>query len=295
MSVPAVLVTEAGRRYGRRWALRHCSLAVPAGRVVGLIGPNGAGKTTLLRLLAGLLGPSEGEVRVFGRSPTDPAGLPTVAFLPQDKPLYNRFTVTELIRYARELNPRFDAAFARSRLDGLGIEPGIRAGQLSGGQRAQVALTLALAKGADLVILDEPVANLDPLGRHDVMRDLMTVTEERGLTVVLSSHVLSDLEDACDYLVLLQGGRVQLAGEVDDVRASHVALNGPADLAGALDEGPHTVVARGGRGRQATALVRLAGPHLDPRWIAREPGLEEIVLAYLRNPEVSALPKVVAA
>ena len=283
-----ITVTNVGQRFKQRWVLRHCSFAVPEGRVVGLVGPNGAGKTTLLRVLAGLLRPTEGEVRLFGRDPAAPEGLPTVAFLAQSKPLYPRFTVDDCVRFCRELNPRFDEPFARDRLHRLGIPLPQRTGRLSGGQRAQVALTLALAKRADLILLDEPMADLDPLGRNDVMRDLMAVAAEQGLTVVLSSHVLADLEDSCDHLVMVQQGRVQLAGDVDDLRTAHLAVTGLREHARAL--APHAVVQEGGAGRQATALLRLNGQFTDPRWATRAPSLEEIVLAYLRNPDVATLP-----
>lgn len=284
----SVTATNVGQRFRNRWVLRHCSFAVPEGRVVGLVGPNGAGKTTLLRVLAGLLRPTEGEVRLFGRDPSAPEGLPTVAFLAQSKPLYPRFTVDDSIRFCRELNPRFDEPFARNRLRRLEIPFTQRTGRLSGGQRSQVALTLALAKRADLILLDEPMADLDPLGRNDVMRDLMAVAAEQGLTVVLSSHVLADLEDSCDHLVMVQRGRVPLAGDVDALRAAHLAVAGLREHAKAL--APHTVVQEGGTGRQATALLRLNAPFIDPRWATRAPSLEEIVLAYLRNPEAASLP-----
>jgi ABC-2 type transport system ATP-binding protein len=284
----AVTATNVGQRFRNRWVLRHCSFTVPAHRVVGLVGPNGAGKTTLLRVLAGLLRPTEGTVRLNGRDPAAPEGLPTVAFLAQGKPLYPRFSVDDTVRFCRELNPRFDEPFARDRLRHLDIAPEQRVGRLSGGQRAQVALTLALAKRAELILLDEPMADLDPVGRNDVMRDLMAAAAEYGPTVVLSSHVLADLEDSCDHLVMVRGGRVQLAGDVEHLRTAHLAVDGLREHARAL--APHTVVAEGGTGRQATALLRLNGQFVDPRWATRAPSLEEIVLAYLRNPDAATLP-----
>ena len=284
----AIIVNQVGQRFKTRWVLRQCSFTVPAGRVVGLVGPNGAGKTTLLRVLAGLLRPTEGAVRLSGCDPAGAEGLATVAFLAQSKPLYPRFTVDDAVRFCRELNPRFDEPFTRDRLDRLEIPVAQRIGRLSGGQRAQVALTLALAKRADVILLDEPMADLDPLGRNDVMRDLMAVAAERGLTVVLSSHVLADLEDSCDHLVMVRSGRIQLAGDVDDLRDAHLAVDGLREHAGALAR--HAVVAEGGTGRQATALLRLNGRFIDPRWVTRAPSLEEIVLAYLRNPDAATLP-----
>jgi ABC-2 type transport system ATP-binding protein len=288
--VPAVFTAGVGRRYRRSWALRGCSMTVQPGRVVGLVGPNGAGKSTLLRVLAGLLRPTEGQARVLGDDPARPGGLPRVAFVAQDRPLYGGFTVAEMLRLGREMNPRFDHGYASGRLRDLDVPLNRRVARLSGGQRAQVALTLALAKRAELIILDEPVANLDPLARDQVVRDLMAVVAEGCATVVISSHILPDIESVCDHLVLLQAGRVQVSGDVDELRDNHLALSGPAELAGTLDRGPHTVIATGGAGRQATALVRVAGDLHDPRWTTRTPSLEEIVLAYLRNPGVSALP-----
>jgi ABC-2 type transport system ATP-binding protein len=284
-----ITATNVGQRFRNRWVLRQCSFAIPRGRVVGLVGPNGAGKTTLLRVLAGLLHPTEGAVRIDGRDPAAPEGLPTVAFLAQSKPLYPRFTVDDTVRFCRELNPRFDEPFARDRLRRLDIPATQKTGRLSGGQRAQVALTMALAKRAELILLDEPMADLDPLGRNEVMRDLMAATAEHGLTVVLSSHVLADLEDSCDHLVMVQRGRVQVAGDVDNLRAGHLAVTGLRDHAAAL--AAHAVVEEGGTGRQATALLRLNGQFIDPRWATRAPSLEEIVLAYLRNPDTATLPR----
>jgi ABC-2 type transport system ATP-binding protein len=286
----AIEAIGLGQRYRRAWALRDCTFTVPAGRVVGLVGPNGAGKTTLLHALVGLLHPTVGRVRIFGQPPA--SALHRVAFVAQEKPLYPWLTVAETLRAGRELNPRWDAGLARERIARLAIPTGRRVGQLSGGQQAQVALTVALAKGADLIVLDEPVANLDPIGRHDVMRDLMAAAAGAGLTVVLSSHVLSDLEETCDHLVLLGGGRVRLAGDIGDILAQHAVLTGRRELAGTLAATPHTVVRVSQTDRQATAVIRVAGPVHDPRADVRVPTLEEIVLAYMRAEDsVAAVPR----
>jgi len=292
---PAILeATGLGKRYRRGWALRDCSLAVPAGRVVALVGPNGAGKTTLLHLAAGLLAPTAGTVRVLG----SPAGheLGRVAFLAQDKPLYDSFTVADMLRFGRRMNPVWDDEFATARLAGLDIPLDRRTGKLSGGQQAQVALTVALAKRPELLLLDEPMANLDPLARHEVMRDLMAVVADTGMTVLLSSHVVSDLEDTCDWLVVINRGRVQVSGDIEDLLGAHRLLSGPAELAGGVT-GRLSVVEDNRTDRQATLLVRAETglPELDPRWHTRPVNLEELVLSYLRQPESAALPRLVMA
>ena len=280
--------TGLGKKYGRSWALRDCSLSVPAGRVVALVGPNGAGKTTLLHLAVGLLSPTTGGVEVFG-APVERA-LAKVAFLAQDKPLYDTFTVADMLRFGRHLNPGWDDALALRRLDELGIPLRRKVGKLSGGQQAQVALTIALAKRPQLLLLDEPLANLDPLARHEVMRGLMAAVAETGMTVVLSSHVVSDLENTCDWLVVLNGGRVQVSGDIDELLAGHRLLTGPADLADGV-AARLTTVDDTRTDRQATLLVRGPSAPLDPRWTSRGIGLEELVLAYLRRPESATLPR----
>ncbi|MGW7480279.1 ABC transporter ATP-binding protein [Nonomuraea muscovyensis] len=275
---PVLETTGLGVRYGRTWALRDCSLAVPRGRVAALVGPNGAGKTTLMHTAVGLLKPSAGQVTVRGE----------VAFVAQDKPLYDGFTVAEMLTFGRRMNPRWDDEAARGRLAGLGIPLERRVGRLSGGQQAQVALTLALARHPGLLVLDEPLANLDPLARHDVMRAVMAEVAAHELTVLLSSHVVSDLEDTCDWLIVLNGGRAQVSGDIEDLLDGHRVLTGPAELAEGVAARTR-VVAAGGSGRQTTLLVR-DRPVLDPRWSARRPGLDELVMAYLRSPESAALP-----
>ncbi|MGH3763162.1 ABC transporter ATP-binding protein [Actinophytocola sp.] len=281
-----------GKRYRRNWALRDCSLSVPAGRVVALVGPNGAGKTTLLHLAVGLLSPTTGSVDVFGGPVPD--SLDRVAFLAQDKPLYDGFTVADMLRFGRRMNPRWDDELATRRLADLGIPLGRKVGKLSGGQQAQVALTLVLAKRPDLLLLDEPLANLDPLARHEVMRGLMAAVAETGMTVMLSSHVVSDLENTCDWLVVLNSGRVQVSGDIEELLAGHRLLTGPAGLADGV-AARLTTVDDSRSERQATLLVREASPTLDPRWSVRGVGLEELVLAYLRQPESATVPRPVLA
>jgi ABC-2 type transport system ATP-binding protein len=273
---PALEATGLGVRYRRTWALRDCSLAVPAGRVAALVGPNGAGKTTLMHVAVGLLRPALGSVRVTGEA----------AFVAQDKPLYDSFTVAEMLTFGRRMNTRWDDAAAADRLAGLGIPLERKVSGLSGGQQAQVAVTLALACRPDLLVLDEPLANLDPLARHDVMRSIMAEVAERELTVLLSSHVVSDLEETCDWLVVLNRGRLQVSGDIEELLDGHLVLTGPdgASVAGMR------VVSASRTGRQVSMLVRGAPP-LDPRWQARRPGLEELVMGYLRSPESAALPE----
>ena len=213
-----------GKHYGSTWALRECTLAVPAGHVAALVGPNGAGKSTLLNLAVGLSAPSEGAVTVLGgRAAGSPAALDGIAFVAQDTPLYKNLSVADMIYVTRSLNRRFDRPYALSRLADLGIPPRRKAGKLSGGQQAQLALTLALARRPRLLVLDEPVAMLDPVARHDFMATVMTAMVADGVSVLLSSHVLAELERVADYLILLSQGRVRLAGEVKDLLATHRA------------------------------------------------------------------------
>ena len=285
-----------GKRYGSTWALRECTLAVPPGHVAALVGPNGAGKSTLLNLAVGLAAPTAGLVTVLGGLPPgSPAALDGVAFVAQDTPLYKNMSAADLLHLTRNLNRLFDQRYARSRLDELGIPVKRKAGQLSGGQQAQLALTLALARRPQLLVLDEPMAMLDPLARHDFMATVMSAVagdgegEVGGVSVVLSSHVLAELERVADYLVLLSQGRVQMAGQVDDLLASHRMLTGPAAEAGRYADRPVVHARRGGA--QAHLLVRAtADDPVPPGWEAHPVSLEELTLAYLREPGAAALP-----
>jgi ABC-2 type transport system ATP-binding protein len=280
-----------GKRYGRTWALRDCTLGIPAGRVVALVGPNGAGKTTLLQLAVGLIGQSTGEIGVLdGIAPGSSEALDGIAFVAQDTPLYTYLSVADTLRLVSSLANTWDEARARARLDALGIPLGRKVGKLSGGQQAQVALAVALARHPRLLILDEPVAELDPLARHDFMSTLMEAVAEEEVSVVFSSHVLSELERVCDYLVLLSRGSVQIAGSVDDLVAGHRVLTGPVDQADAVAQALPVVHARRA-GRQASLLVRTTNLRAVPAgWQDDPSNLEDIVLSYLRSPEASALP-----
>jgi ABC-2 type transport system ATP-binding protein len=279
------------KRYGRTWALNGCTLAVPSGRVVALVGPNGAGKSTLLHLAVGLTRPSGGAISVLGDpAPADPASLARVGFVAQSAPLYRTFTVADMLRLGRAMNPSWDDALARARLLRLGIPLERRVGHLSGGQQAQVALSLALAKRPELLLLDEPVADLDPLARHEFMGELMAAVAEHAISVVLSSHAIAELERTCDYLVVMGSGRIQVAGEVIDLLAEHALLSGPASTASEA-AALRTVVDESSAGRQATLVVRgTAAGELPAGWQRRGLGLEELILAYLSRPQAAALP-----
>jgi ABC-2 type transport system ATP-binding protein len=279
----AVEALGMGKRYRRRWALRDCAFTVPAGAVCGLVGPNGAGKSTLLALAAGLLGPSEGDIRVLGSDPRSAEVRARISFVSQDKPLYPRFTVAETLRLGRELNPGWDEQRALDVVRQGQLPEQTRIGQLSGGQRTRVALALALGKCPDLLLLDEPMADLDPLARHQLMGTLMAQAAEHGTTVVISSHILAELDGVIDHLLLVDGGRTRLAGEVDDILAGHRLLQG----SDAMPLEPHTVVEARRIGRQLSALVKPSGP-IAEEWTVHEPTLEELLLAYLRSPEAAA-------
>ena len=270
-----------GKRYGHRWALNECDFEIPSGHVVGLVGPNGAGKTTLLHLAVGLLTPSAGSIDVLGNRPSDdPAQLARVGFVAQDTPTYARLTVDDHLALGAHMNPGWDADVARRRIEDLDLDPAQRAGTLSGGQRAQLALTLAVAKRPEFLILDEPVASLDPLARREFLQTLMEVVVEQGVTVLLSSHLVADLERVCDYLVVLVESRVQVAGEVDELLASHHRLTGPRHDVDALPRDQH-VIEESHTDRQSTLLVRCDGPVLDPSWTVEQLDLEDLVLAYM--------------
>ncbi len=284
---PALEAEGLGRRYGRKWALRDCTLALPGGQVIGLVGPNGAGKTTLLGLAVGLLRPTEGEVRILGRAPRSPGTIAEVGFVAQDKPLYRNLTVAETLRMGAWLNPGWDAGAARERITRVDIPMGQKVGKLSGGQRSQLALTMALSKRPKLLLLDEPVADLDPIARRDFLRTLMAEVAESGVTVVLSSHLLADVEKTCEFLVLLATSHVQLADDTETLRARHRMLTGPRAGAAAVSAA-HTVVQADYTERQATLLVRTSGPIDDPAWTVRPVSLEELTLAYMSAPAPEA-------
>jgi ABC-2 type transport system ATP-binding protein len=286
---PVLQAEGLSKRYGRRLALSDCTLAIPPGRVVGLVGPNGAGKTTLLHIAVGLLRPTAGRIEVLGGQPASGAAqLAKVGFVAQDTPTYAGLSIADHLRFGAHTNPGWDQQVADDRITTLGLDPSQKAGKLSGGQRAQLALTLAIAKRPDLLILDEPVARLDPLARREFLQGLMAYIADHGAGVILSSHLVSDLERVCDYLVVLVASRVRVAGEVDDLLASHCRLTGarrdPADLPTGVEviEGSHT-------DRQSTLIVRSTTPIDDPSLTVEQITLEDLVLAYMAQAATGAV------
>ena len=289
----ALEATGLGRRYGRKWALRDCSLSLPSGQVIGLVGPNGAGKTTLLHLAVGLLRPSVGQVRVLGRDPRSTGTVAEVGFVAQDKPLYRSLTVAETLDLGGWLNPTWDRELARKRMASADIPVKQKVGQLSGGQRSQLALAMALGKRPKLLLLDEPVADLDPLARREFLRVLMAEVAESGVTVVLSSHLLADIERTCEYLVLLSAARVQIAAGTEDLLAQHRMVTGPRAHVLPAD---HVVVQADYTERQASLLVRTRHPITDPAWTVRPVSLEELALAYMSaGARTAPVPEEIAA
>ena len=288
----AIETRGLGKQYGRRRALHDCTLSIPAGKVVGLVGPNGAGKTTLLLLAVGLLAPTSGAITVLGGRPGDgPTQLGRVGFVAEDTPTYAGLSIAKHLRMGGWLNPTWDGELAKRRIDQLGLDPRQKTGRLSGGQRAQVALTLAIAKRPELLLLDEPVAALDPLARREFLQGLMEVVAEHGVTVVLSSHLVADLERVCDYLVVLVRSQVQLSGDVGTLLASHHRLSGPR-----RDPNSHPasqeIIEESHTDKQSTLLVRSDGPILDPAWRVKPVTLDDLVLAYMgRSRGVERVPR----
>jgi ABC-2 type transport system ATP-binding protein len=287
----AIETQGLGHRYGRRWAVRDCTLTVPAGRVVGLVGANGAGKSTLLHMTVGLLPPTAGSLLVLDAPPPRerPEQLARVGFVAQDKPLYRGLRVQEMLAYGAASNPGWDQAWAMARIARLALDPKQRVGRLSGGQQAQVALTVALGKRPELLVLDEPIANLDPVARLEFLQVLMTESADTGLSVVLSSHLIADLERVCDHLIVLAAGLVQLAGDTEDILREHRVAVGPRDRAEAMHR-VHGIVRASYTNRQATLLLRGEQPVLDRGWAIRPATLEEVVLAYMTRTTLTQDP-----
>jgi len=283
--VIAALRTERlGHRYARRtWGLCDASVEVPPGRIVALVGPNGAGKTTLLHMAAGLLPPTTGTVEVIGASPAK--RLDRIGFVAQDAPLWPRLRVDDVLEIGRCLNPRFDTSLAHGRIAQLDIPRRARIATLSGGQRAQVALTLVLAKRPELLLLDEPLSNLDPLARREFLGSMFEFCAESGTAVLFSSHVVAELERICDYLILLRKGRVRLAGDIDQLRQAHRVLSGPN---GWMRGGGWQVISAQTVAGRTTALTRTesavtSGPGIQESL----PTFDELVLGYLEENEPS--------
>jgi ABC-2 type transport system ATP-binding protein len=279
----AIVAERLSKRFGPKWALQACDLDVPEGRVCALVGPNGAGKSTLLQLAAGLLRPSAGSIKVLGRTPAqDRSWLAGIGYLAQDVPLYRRLSAEQHLGMAAHLNPCWDDEFARGRLRELGIALSKPVGELSGGERVQVALAVALGKRPRLLLLDEPVASLDPLARHDFLSSLAEATAEADLTVVLSSHLIADIERVCDYLVILSASRVLLSGEVEGLLKNHKMVSGPRASKESISAA-HEIVMEQNTVRQTSMLVRLNGSIHQPWWSVSDISLEELVLGYMRR------------
>lgn len=280
--IAPIEATALSKRYGRTWALQECSIRIPAGKIAGLVGPNGAGKSTFLHLAAGLIRPTSGEIRVFGRSPQTQLLLllDRVGFVAQDTPLYSAFSVADMLTFGMRLNPRWDRAASQSRIRRLGIPLDQLVGRLSGGQRSQVALTMALGKHPDLLLLDEPVARLDPLARREFLQGLTEAVAEEGITVLLSSHVVGDLERVCDYLVIIANGQVQLAGDLEELIASHHLLVGPRSEIYTPPPGVQ-IIKEQHTERQTSLWARGELPLLTNGWRQEPLPLEELVIAYL--------------
>ena len=287
---PVLQANRLTKRYGRRQALSDCTLAIPPGRVVGLVGPNGAGKTTLLQLAVGMLPPTAGSIEVLGGRPgSGAAQLARVGFVAQDAPTYAGLSIADHLRFGARTNPGWDPQVADDRIARLGLDPSQKAGRLSGGQRAQLALTLAIAKRPELLILDEPVASLDPLARREFLQSLMAYIAEHAGSVILSSHLVSDLERVCDYLVVLVASRLRVAGEVDDLLASHYRLTGPRREPAPLPGGAEVVV-ESHTDRQSTLIVHSHAPVDDPSFHIEQLTLEDLVLAYMSQATTGPRP-----
>ena len=282
MEATAIKTNGLGKRYGSFWALENCNISVPAGGVSALVGPNGAGKSTLLKLLTGLSTASSGEGEVLGKAPRQHEDfLSDIGYLAQEIPLYKNLNAADHIKMGMHLNKRFDETYIYKQLDELSIPLDRPVGKLSGGQRAQVALALALAKKPRLLLLDEPVAALDPLARHDFLSSLAQAVAEGGLTVVMSSHLLADLERVSDHVIVLAAGKTQLCDDIETVLHEHKLLIGPREHAGNLGGGV-TVVHETHTAKQSTLLVRVEkDSKLPAHWQQHEPNIEEIILAYM--------------
>ncbi len=293
--VAAIEVEGLGKRYRQRWALQDCTFTLPAGRVCGLVGANGAGKSTLIRLLAGLARPTTGRAAVDGRAPDGRVDfLRSVGYLAQDVPLYRRWTARDHLVMGATLNPGWDPALPLERLASLDIPLDQRVEQLSGGMRAQIGLAVAIGKKPRVLLLDEPVAALDPLARREFLASLAVLMADEPLTVLLSSHLLPDLERICDFLVVLVEGRAELADDVEEILRTHKLVRAPEAGRRALGR-QHLIVDQQATGPLAVATVRLGGPVLDPAWEVEDLSLEDVVLAYLAGSAAARAGRALAA
>jgi ABC-2 type transport system ATP-binding protein len=285
---PILTTRDVAKRYGRRtWALTGIDLDVPAGGVTALVGPNAAGKSTLIKTWVGFERPTRGQVTVAGIDPWKDrsAALAHVSYVPQSPALYDALTVDDHLELAVQLRPGFDRAYARERLDRLGIPVAQSARSLSGGQQAQVALALALGTRAEILLLDEPLASLDPLARREFLHVVTDAVRSGGQTALLSSHIVTDVEQACDRLIVLGVGRVLLHDTVTNALATHAISTG--DVPGAERIGDFADPA----GARLTLVRASAQPDAEGG-VVRAATLEEVVLGYLAS---SRMPAVGAA
>ncbi len=278
----AITVEGLAKRYRKSprastWALRDCSFELPAGRVAALVGRNGAGKTTLLSVLAGLLQPTAGRVQLG-------AGSARVSFVAQDKPLYRYLNVADMLRLAARLNRVWDQDRALRWLRRFDVPLDRACGKLSGGQQAQVSFAVAIGARPSVLLLDEPLANLDPLARREVTKEVLAEVADAGMTVLLSTHVVAELGGVADYLMLLDAGSLLTSGDVDDMLTSHHRYVGPRSD---QPPGPGTVVEASHAPHQSSFLVALPPgerpTRVAPPWTVRPVTLEELVLAHLER------------
>jgi ABC-2 type transport system ATP-binding protein len=284
-------VERISKRFGKswrpgRWALRDVDLTLPKGSVTALVGPNGAGKTTLIRIAMAFERPNAGHVQVEGVDPWRhrTEALRRVGYVPQTPAVYRGLSVEDHLAMAKSLRHDFDTDLARRRLEQLGIPLDQRADTLSGGQAAQLGLAIALGTRAGLLLLDEPLANLDPLARREFIHVLLEAIRADGSTALLSSHIVTDVEEACDRVVILGAGNVLLDCPLEEARQGHRLTEGDASPAGAAEVGSFA-----GRGGKRQTLWRLgadgseggssgAGGSPDS---SERASLEDVVLGYL--------------
>jgi ABC-2 type transport system ATP-binding protein len=282
-SSPAMQAHAVSKRYGRpwqpgTWALREVDLALPAGGITALVGPNGAGKTTLIKICMAFERPSAGRVEVDGVDPWRHRNqaLRRVGYVPQTPAVYRGLNVEDHLAVARSLHSGFDAGYARRRLDQLGIPLRQRADTLSGGQAAQLGLAVALGTRAAVLLLDEPLANLDPLARREFIQILIEAIRADGSTALLSSHIVTDVEEACDRLAILGNGKVLLDCPLEEARRGHRLTDADSPVPGATPIGSFL-----GRGGKRLTLSRLNGAGSDATAGDEPAGLEDVVLGYL--------------
>lgn len=283
MTDTVLSMTEVHKAFRRRAVLEGCSFEVERGTVTALVGSNGAGKSTLMSLAAGLLVPEAGSISVLGH-PIGTQGIsPGLSYLAQHTPLYRRFTVSEMLRFGRCTNDSWDGAYASQIVDSAGIDGATRIAHLSPGQQTRVALAVVLGRRPQIVLLDEPLADLDPVARRDVARLLMSDAAEFGTTMVISSHVLVELIDIADHLLLLRDRRITLSGNLDEVTAGHYVLTGPGDPAAVVADGQVVTTDRSA----GSVVVRGRRPSPPPGWQVHDASLDDVVLAHLDSRGVS--------